>query len=191
MKRTAIAAIIMAIIASCCMGISAKSPTPRKPGTSRTKNKTTIAKIPSDAIKGDFDGDGKQEYVWIEARRGADDFPIGPIRLCSNNPRLNGHKWTKDYYGVWLVNLGKLGSSGRDYLGAIPHGQAGTWLSFETLTNISGSWKPALKPFTIWLDDDNDKRVVKSKRNGYVTIIYNIMNGYDYSNHYKDVKLNY
>lgn len=175
--------IVFSIIPNCPMTIEAKTP------ASKTQSKKA-ASIPSDAIKGDFDGDGKTEYVWIEAKRGADDFPIGPLRLRSNNPRLNGYKWT-NRYGVSLINLGKLGNSNRDYLGAIPYGQMGVWMTFETLTHVSGNWKAALKPFTIWLGDENERRVVKSKRSGYATIIYNIMNGDDFSNHYKEVKLIY
>ena len=173
MKRTAIAAIIMAIIASCCMGISAKSPTPRKPGTSRTKNRTTIAKIPSDAIKGDFDGDGKQEYVWIEAKHDYDGLPIGTVRLRSTNSKLNGLKWN-DGANHDLINLGKLGSTSRDYLGAIGSGHS-TWCSFETWCISGGQWKKAIDTFTVWLGDENERRVIKSNRKGYVTILYNDM----------------
>lgn len=54
-----------------------------------------------------------------------------------------------------------------------------------------GQWREAVDPFTIFTgNDDVTKRVNRVKgKPGYVNIIYNMMDGEDFGNHSRTVKL--
>lgn len=134
------------------------------------------SQIPSDAVQGDFDGDGTEEYVWITGKKDSDGYYINP-RLKSDNPTFDGLKWPGEGINVELTNFGKLHGDTRDYLGAIPYGMAGAWRVQYTYTFTSGSWKEALDPFSAYIAlDDEPVRVKRiASRPGYVTIYYNDM----------------
>lgn len=149
-------------------------------------------KIPSDAIRGDFDGDGTIDHVWIEGKFDEDGYAIGELRLASDRENLKGLTWGSSR-GVLLINVGDLNGSNRDFLGCIPLYDS-TWTSYELYAFRNGRWNSMLKPFGVWLGDEDTNRVWKSDRKGYVEIKCHDMSGDPddmFDPVYKTVKLNW
>lgn len=159
----------------------------------KEKNRANV-KVPADAIRGDFDGDGTIDRVWIDARYDEEyGVSLTDLTLKSDNPALNGLKWRQGLMGVHLVNLGDLDNSNKDFLGAIPYGHS-TWCHFETYVFKNGLWRTPIPSFSVWMNGDNDKRVYKSDKPGYVMIIGNNLDGGSedpYTDDYREVKLSY
>lgn len=134
---------------------------------------STSGEIPNDreVVSGDFDGDGKIDHIWIEGEFDDDDFATTPLRLSSDNPKLDGLSWNAPC-GVMLFNLGLLDDSKKDFLGSIPFAMS-NWAQYEVYRYNGSSWKEALKPFSVYLDSDVSKRVTRSKKPGFVTIFEN------------------
>lgn len=103
--------------------------------------------IPSDAIRGDFDGDGTIDHVWIEGKYDDEGYTIGKMRLRSENKNLDGLTWEAPR-GVFLANVGDLNNSNRDFLGAIPLYDS-NWTIYEVYGWKDGKWKSVLEPFSI------------------------------------------
>lgn len=150
------------------------------------------ARIPSDAIRGDFDGDGKIDRVWIEGKYDSEGYALGPMRLRSDNEALNNLAWDDATRGVTLVNLGDLNGTNRDFLGAIPLYDS-TWTVFRTYAFKEGKWKSVVPEFVIWMGNEDINRVWKSSRKGYVVISTNDMADTDncFDNTTREVRLNY
>lgn len=148
------------------------------------------ANIPKDALAGDFNGDGNIEYLWIKADYDDEGYAVTPLRLVSDAGFIPELEWSKGGMGVMLDNLGSLDGSGRDFLGAIPYSLS-NWCVYEVYYLKDGQWREAVDPFTIFTgDDDVTKRVNRVKgKPGYVNIIYNMMDGEDFGNHTRTVKL--
>ena len=145
------------------------------------KHKAAV-KIPKDAIRGDFDGDGQIDHIWTDAKYDSEGYATSSIRLKSDNPNLEGISWSSGLLGVILVNLGDLNGSNRDFFGAIPHGMS-NWCTFETYGYKDAGLKKVLDTFQIWLGDENLQRVYRSDTKGNVYILYNVMDGEDFSTH--------
>lgn len=131
------------------------------------------AGVPKDAIRGDFDGDGSIDYLWIEGRYDSDGYATGPLKLRSDNPKLEGLKWNSSR-GVLLFNLGDLNNSNRDFLGCIPCNDS-SWTVYEVYGSKNNKWVKPISPFGVWLGDEDYDRVWKSGRKGYVVIKTNNM----------------
>lgn len=148
------------------------------------------ANIPSNALAGDFNGDGNTEYLWTDAQYDDEGYALTSPRLVSDAGFIPPLEWNEGLMGVLLVNLGPLDGSGRDFLGAIPYGLS-SWCTHEAYYLKDGRWQTAVEPFTVFLGDDDDtKRINRVKgKPGYVSVIYNKMDGEDFDNHIMTVKL--
>ena len=155
------------------------------------QNQEKHIKIPDDAISGDFDGDGKLDHLWIEAKYDDEDYIIGVAKLRSDNKALEGLTW-KATRGVVLENLGKISDSKIDFLGVVPEYDS-SWTKYYTYAFSNCKWVQPISEFSIWEGDGDYKRVKKAKSgsSGYVGIYFNNMNdpenGFEQS--YKEVKL--
>lgn len=156
------------------------------------QNQEKHSKIPDNAISGDFDGDGKTDHVWIEARYDDGDYIIGKAKLRSDNKALEGLTFEATR-GVGIENLGRLSDSQIDFLGVIPAYDS-SFTQYYTYVFSNGRWIKPIPEFSYWENDDDTKRVVKPKsgRYGYVGIYFNDLddpdNGFKLT--YKEVKLN-
>ena len=155
------------------------------------RNQESNMKIPADAISGDFDGDGKREHLWIEAKYDDEGYIKGVAKLRSDNKALEGLSWNATR-GVTLENLGKISDSKKDFLGVVPEFDS-SWSQFYTYVFSNGKWKQPLEAFTIWEGDEDYKRVTKAKSGtpGYVGIYFNNMNDPEngFTTSYKEQKL--
>lgn len=150
-------------------------------------------KVPENAVRGDFDGDGQIDNVWIDPKYDDDGYVVDRhIKLRSDNPALEGLSWDNAPRGVVLLNLGDLNNSNRDFLGAVPCFDS-TWRMFETYGFKNGKWKSVLPQFSVWTGNDDYNRVWKSSRRGYVVISTNDMADSDggFENTTQEVKLNF
>lgn len=135
--------------------------------------------IPEEAIKGDFNGDGLMEYIWVSADSyDEDDYPLTPLVLHSDNTSLDGTlSWDiNGLMGVILVNLGSLDGGKRDYVGMVPYAMS-TWCSYSGMYWNGTEWRTAVKPFTAWTGDEEYQRIVRGSKTGYVKILVNDQKG--------------
>lgn len=158
---------------------------------SYTKSRTTSGvKIPKDAVRGDFDGDGKSEYIWITPKFDSEGYVVGPTVLKSNNPKLNGLKLTATR-GFILLNLGKLDSTGRDFVGIVPSYDS-TWTQFYTYVFRNGKWVQPIAPFSYWESSNYDgPRVIRGRQKGRLGIFYDDMSDDDFNYKYKEVPVKF
>lgn len=106
--------------------------------------------IPADAIKGDFNGDGKPEYIWIiKPKLSADGMScVGSCmaRLVSSNPHIQPLE-LKNSIGGKLTNLGDLNNDCKDDIGLLPDWFTSCWRSYITYTLKGGKWTYLVQPF--------------------------------------------
>ena len=108
--------------------------------------------ILADAIKGDFNGDGKTEHAWIiRPKLNKDETGcIGPCeaRINFSDPQIKPIILAKSIGGT-LTNLGDLNNDGKDDIGLVPDWFTSCWRSYITYTLKNGSWKYLVAPFPI------------------------------------------
>ena len=107
--------------------------------------------IPKDAIKGDFNGDGKLDYMWLQKPKLKDeemdcegdctsfikfsDPTIPPIEVESC---ISGYP----------TNEGDLNKNGTDEIGLLPGWFTSCWKAYYVWTFKNGDWIYAVEPFS-------------------------------------------
>jgi len=102
--------------------------------------------IHGDSVKGDFNGDGKEEYGWAEH----DDAGVASCAIAFSDKMLLSIDLGKDLYGARLINEGDLDDNGTDELSVVPYGDAGEWSNCSLYSFVDGKWLEALKPFAVY-----------------------------------------
>jgi hypothetical protein len=126
------------------------------------------AQIPSNAVEGDFNGDGITDYMWLET---IDKTEECKIRFSGNiAPIIVG-----TCLGGSPVNEGDLNDDGNDEVGLLPIWETSCWKGYFVYTFKENQWIEALEPVPThciqW--EKNILPVVKdSTRNGYVFVNY-------------------
>lgn len=128
----------------------------------------------SDSISGDFDGDGKQEYVWLESP----DMERDSVRIAKegiavyarfSDKKFQFIKFPNHYSGGILMNEGDLDDNGTDELSVIPFGE-GSWAYCCLYTWRYEKWHKPIKCFDVW-DGLGDRNIYKDSINrGYVIV---------------------
>lgn len=122
----------------------------------------------SDSIYGDFNGDGKKEYVWNETVS-TDSFPSCIIR--SSDKTVPPVFLNRECYGGHLILEGDLNGDGTDEFSFLEHGDASEWLFCSVFTLRNGNWSNPIRGFTVYSSNHEDL-VNKDKSNsGYVIIV--------------------
>ena len=109
------------------------------------KNKFTI---PQGAIKGDFNGDGIIEYMWLQKPKINDMECIGECNciIMFSNPTINSIE-VQNCIGGFPTNVGDLNNNGTDEIGFTPAWFTSCWSSYYVWTFKNEDWSNAVDPF--------------------------------------------
>ena len=145
-----------AVLLSCLAGLGAGCEPPAAPpqattvAAPRPVAQPAVA-IPKDAIRGDFDGDGTPEYVWLVPPKidstGEECVGNCVSYLTSSNPALRPYA-LKQSIGGELTKFSNLGPARRDYLGILLAWFTSCWSSYYVLSYQQGAWRNAVAPFS-------------------------------------------
>jgi hypothetical protein len=107
--------------------------------------------LPKDAVEGDYNGDGKKEYMWLVAPQTSDSSMdcIGDcdcfIRFSDSAiPSITVH----DCIGGLPTNRHDLNENGTDEIGLLPDWFTSCWHDYCVWTFIKGKWQYAVTPFS-------------------------------------------
>jgi hypothetical protein len=126
------------------------------------------AQIPSNAVEGDFNGDGMTDYMWLEIIDKTEECKIrfsGAIPPVIVSACLGGSP----------VNEGDINDDGSDEVGLLPIWESSCWKGYYVYTFKENQWVEALEPVSThciqW--EKNILPVVKDTvRKGYVFVNY-------------------
>jgi hypothetical protein len=136
---------------------SEKKEAAQKDSSFINKNNKGSAVIP-DSVKGDFNGDGKTEFVWLEPVEQDSAGNCGNHCECLvkfSDASLPLIRLGKDLYGGHLINQGNLNDNGADEFSVVPFGDASEWSACTVYTLKNGKWEQAIEPFSVFGSADD------------------------------------
>lgn len=152
--------------------------------TDKNLAKAKDIKIPKDAIKGDFNGDGVADYAWLVQPK---ESECGD---CSGNctsyikfsaitiPAIK----VESCIGGNPINLGDLNKNGTDEIGLLPDWCTSCWRGYNVYTLKNNNWLYAVEPFSThcnqWEEGVKPIEIDLSKK-GHVLIRYSELTGDD------------
>ncbi len=163
------------------------------------KRKENDISIPKNAVKGDFNGDGISEYVWLVKPKFLKKHSEESIGECDGNcecylkfsdnniPSIK----IENCIGGFPVNEGDLNDDGADEIGILPDWWTSCWRDYEVFTFRNGNWKYLVEPFPTHCNqwDNGTKAIVKDlNKSGYVIIKYSVHTGTDIITKTKSLK---
>jgi len=115
---------------------------------SQNKSLRTITK---NTIKGDFNGDGKLDYMWLEAPK-INETDMECIGECISyikfsDPNIPSIK-VESCIGGEPINHGDLNQNGTDEIGLLPSWFTSCWRSYFVWTLLDDKWVNAVEPFS-------------------------------------------
>jgi len=119
---------------------------------SNSTGRTIPAKIATTTIKGDFNGDGVQEYAWLVSPKLTSDSMSCEGKCVSVIKFSNKHIQPIEVDGCIggvPVNLGDLNKNGSDEIGLLPEWFTSCWRSYLVYTYKIGKWIYAVPPFSV------------------------------------------
>ncbi len=164
--------------------------------------KKKMAALPADASKiaGDFNGDGKQEYMWLERPA----FPSGDMEEnfgecqgeCNCMLRFSDASIPAIELSMCIgglpENKGDLNGDGTDEIGILPDWWTSCWRSYFVYTLKAQNWEHLVAPITThctqWDDGFGFIQKHPSKK-GYVLIEYSIWEEEDIHVRKKAIKI--
>jgi hypothetical protein len=126
------------------------------------------AQIPSNSIKGDFNGDGITDDMWLES---VDKTETCKIRFSGDIPSII----INTCLGGIPVNEGDINGDGADEVGILPVWETSCWKGYFVYTFRDNQWMEALEPIPthcIQWEKDILPVVRDSTRKGYVFVYY-------------------
>ena len=146
--------------------------------------------IPSDAVEGDFDGDGTTEYVWLVPPKfpevqNEDNFGecdgLCECYLKFSNDKIPPIK-LEDCIGGAPVKEGDLNNDGADEVGILPQWWTSCWRNYQVYTLRNNKWKYVVAPFPThcnqW-EEGVDAIKKDNSKQGYVIIHYSLFTDED------------
>ena len=163
--------------------------------TDRNLAKRKGIKIPEDAVKGDFNGDGILDYAWLVAPK-IDNDGMDCVGNCISyikfsDPTIPMIK-VNDCIGGIPDNLGDLNKDGTDEIGLLPWWFTSCWGSYYVWTLKNNKWRYAVEPFSThcnqW-DEGVTPIEIDLSKNGFVLIRYSELTDEDIVTKTKSVPL--
>ena len=109
--------------------------------------------IPDQAIKGDYDGDGSYEYMWVESpelNRAGNDCIGGCTSYIRFNDNLIPSISVQMSIDLSLINHGDLNEDGADEIGVLPIWFSSNWKQFKVYSKKNGNWSKVIQ-FTTFM----------------------------------------
>ena len=139
----------------------------------------------TDSIPGDYNGDGKMEYMWLEPPK-VDKTEMDCTGDCTSYIRFSDPKIpsieVKNCISGVPKNEGDLNHNKTDEVGLLPGLFTSCWSDYHVWTLIKGEWVNAVKPFPThcnqW-DADVKPIEIDPKHKGFVIISFSTNNGTD------------
>jgi hypothetical protein len=105
---------------------------------------------PNDAVAGDFNGDGKLDYMWLKNPQLSPDRSecIGNCisYIMFDDPTIPSIEVFESIGGV-LSNHGDLNKNGKDEIGLLPDWFTSCWRNYHVWTFKNGGWIHTVEPF--------------------------------------------
>ena len=160
------------------------------------KSTPTVQSIPADAIKGDFDGDGKLEYAWLDAPKQDTTKMMGCIGECNcyirfSNPKMPPIK-IESCIGGKPKNEGDLDGDGGDEISIVPEWYTSCWQRFIVYSFKNGKWIEPIPSFSIHCNQQKQGITFIEKdphKKGYVITRESFFTGKDIIVKTKSVKI--
>lgn len=136
--------------------------------------------IPKNAVKGDFNGDGKPEYIWVVQPKiddsGEDCVGKCAIKIVCSDPDIQPVS-IENAIGGKITNLGDLNYDGKDEFGVLPEWFTSCWAPYYVYTLANKHWLAAVPSFPThcnqWEADVKPIERTPGKK-GFVTIRYSV-----------------
>jgi len=141
-------------------------------------------KIPKDAVKGDFNGDGKLEYMWLIPPKIVNTTGEEGMSECADGNCTAFIKFSdKSIPSIKINNciagipdnLGDLNKDGTDEIGLLPGWFTSCWRSYYVWTLKNSQWVYAVQPFNthcIQWDEEIKPIEIDLNKDGHVIIRY-------------------
>ncbi|MBS1624822.1 MAG: hypothetical protein JST83_12420 [Bacteroidetes bacterium] len=145
----------------------------------------TYDDLSTDTLYGDFDGDGRREFIWVQNPHVAmDRYDCnGPCDcLLRSSDRTMVPITTSDCIGGALINYGDLNGDGGDEVGMIPAWFTSCWGRHFLFTLRDHKWIEAIHGTTLRCESYDDTTIVRRdpRRKGYVIVkYYDIDSGFE------------
>ena len=141
-------------------------------------NENTIPNIPSDAVSGDFNGDGGPDYMWLQEPE-IDASGEGCLGDCISYIKFSDPLIPEievpNSIGGTPSNLGDLNGDGTDEIGLKPEWFSSCWRDYFVWTFKNASWSYAVDPFSTHCNqwDEGIRPIeIDPSRSGNVIIRY-------------------
>ena len=144
-----------------------------------------LMELQPDSISGDYNGDGKAEYMWLETPQ-VDGTEMDCVGDCTSYIRFSDPKIpsieVKNCINGDLKNEGDLNYNRTDEVGLLPGLFTSCWNDYHVWTLIKGEWAQAIKPFPTHCNqwEKGIKPVeIDPKHKGFVIINFSTNDGTD------------
>lgn len=163
--------------------------------TDKNLTKQKEVRIPKEAIKGDFNGDGTLDFAWLVAPKLKDDG-MECVGDCSSYIKFSDTSIPnikiENCIGGIPTNLGDLNKNGSDEIGLLPDWFTSCWRSYFVWTLKDNKWIYAVEPFSTHCNqwEEGIKPIeIDMNHDGYVLIRYSEMTDEDMLTKTKSVRI--
>jgi len=141
---------------------------------------TNKSNIPKDAVLGDYNGDGKLDYMWLvppKIKSGNEEFDC--VGECDSYIKFSDTSLSlikiENCIGGQPFNHGDLNKNGTDEIGLLPEWFTSCWSDYLVWTFRNGKWIYAVEPFPTHCNQWEEGVIpieIDFKKEGYVIIRY-------------------
>ena len=180
MKLTPVFLLIVGLSPGLWTGCQPQTTAEKPAPASKPHPQAPAPKLPNGAVKGDFDGDGTAEYVWLVPPEG-----VGAMECkgeCTSYLRFSKAQFPAITHPICIggtpTNLGDLNDDGGDEIGLLPEWFTSCWMNYFVYTYRAGQWRPLVKPFATHCNqwEAEVKPIEKDPgRKGFVLVRYTDM----------------